>query len=139
MSEELAKLANEACRNIRKAWGMFGQVSVGFLRVDTDEVTLEVSTHSANWRGASELPERVRTSLVRFFRDLLPCPIARIVYTNAADGVEADVRFLPFYSEALLASDEPTSPIMLIEENCAIRREEVRAKFTEAWKNLTRS
>ena len=132
MSDELVALANQACFGLRKSWGMHGQISVGFVSIDADEVTLKVSTSAPRWRGF-DLPETVRNTLVRFFRDLLPVPIARIVYSNAADGVEEDVRFLPFYSEALLAGDAPTAPLMLIEEVCEQSREENRGAFETAW------
>lgn len=135
MSDELVALANDACFGLRKSWGMHGQISVGFLSIDADAVTLKVSTSAPRWRGF-DLPETVRNTLVRFFRDLLPVPIARIIYTSGADGVEEDVRFLPFYAEALLASDAPTAPLTLIEEVCEQRREERRGAFESAWKKL---
>ena len=135
MSDELVALANQACFGLRKSWGMHGQIDVGFLSIDVDSVTLKVSTSAPRWRGF-DLPETVRNTLVRFFRDLLPVPIARIIYSNAADGVEEDVRFLPFYSEALLASDAKTAPVTLIEEVCEQRREEYGAAFEAAWKKL---
>ncbi len=133
MSDELVALANEACFGLRKSWGMNGQISVGFLEVGADVVTLEVRTSAPRWRGF-DLPETVRNTLVGFFRDLLPVPVARVIYTNAADGVEEDVRFLPFYSEALLASDAPTGPMTLIEPVCEQHREENRPAFEAAWK-----
>jgi len=132
MSDELAALANDTCLDLRKSWGMNGQISVGFLSIDADTVTLEVSTSAPRWRGV-DLPETVRNTLVSLFRDLLPVPIARIIYTSEADGVQKDVRFLPFYSEALLAGDAPTAPVMLIEEVCERRREEHRGAFEAAW------
>lgn len=132
MSDELVALANDACHTLRKQWGMHGQIGVGFLAINHDEVTLKVSTSEPRWRGF-DLPETVRNTLVRFFRDLLPMPIARVIYTNLADGVEEDVRFLPFYSEALLASDLSTAPLVLIEEVCEQSREENREAFEAAW------
>jgi hypothetical protein len=136
MSDELVALANDACYGLRKSWGMHGQISVGFLSIDADAVTLKVSTSSARWLGF-DLPETVRNTLVRFFRDLLPVPIARIIYTNQVDGVEEGVRFLPFYSEALAASEPPTAPLILIEGVCEQSREENRGAFEAAWKEVS--
>ena len=135
MSDELVALANEACYSLRKQWGMHGQISVGFLAIGVDELTLEVSTSEPRWREF-DLPETVRNTLVRFFRDLLPVPIARIIYSNEVDGVQEDVRFLPFYAEALLVGDAPTAPLILIEEVRARSREERRGAFEAAWTNL---
>ena len=138
MSTELVELANETCHDLRKLWAMHGQVVVEVMDVDPDVVTVEVRTRAAKWRGF-DLPVTVRNALVGMFRDLVPVPIARVIYTNEADGVDADVRFLPFYSEALLADGGSTEPLMLIEEVCAESREERRGAFEEAWKNSARS
>ena len=132
MSDELVALANDACFGLRKSWGMHGQISVGFVSIDADEVTLKVSTSAPRWRGF-DLPETVRNTLVRFFRDLLPVPVARVIYTNEVDGIEGDVRFLPFYSEALVASEPPTAPLVLIEEVCEQSRVKYREAFGTVW------
>ena len=132
MPDELVALANDACFGLRKSWGMNGQISVGFLSIDADAVTLTVSTSAPRWRGF-DLPETVRNTLVRFFRDLLPVPVARIIYSNEVDGVQEDVRFLPFYAEALLVGDATTAPLILIEEVCEQSREVCRGAFEAAW------
>ena len=138
MSTELVELANETCRTLRKLWAMHGQVVVEVLDVDPDVVTVEVRTRAAKWRGFN-LPVTVRNALVGMFRDLVPVPMARIIYTNEADGFDRDVRFLPFYSEALLAEGGSTEPLMLIEDVCNRTREERRGAFEEAWKKFARS
>ncbi len=138
MSTELVELANETCRTLRKLWAMHGQVVVEVLDVDPDVVTVEVRTRAPKWRGF-DLSVTVRNALVGMFRDLLPVPIARIIYTNEADGVDGDVRFLPFYSETLLAEGGSTEPLMLVQEVCAQTREERREAFEEAWQNSARS
>lgn len=132
MSDELVAVANDASYGVRKAWGMLAQIGVRVVEVGADVVTVEVKTSAPCWRGF-DLPESVRNTLVRFFRDLLPVPIARIIYTNDAEGVVEDVRFLPFYSEALVASDPPTEPLLLIEGVCERRREDNRGAFEAAW------
>ena len=109
---------NEFLFEIRKLFGMFGQIQFRISDIDRKVLSVEIWERKENADPTTTITH-VRNTLINIFGDLLPCKEFSADYTNPARGIENRQFTLDFSWQ-----DRPLpSPLILVEENFEIHKQ----------------
>lgn len=131
--EDLIEMLYEALYDVRKPFGMHGQIRISILDVTPLAITVGIGTNR-RLEGA-QVVHNVRNAVLGLLRDLLPVERFVAIYDNPTLGIEGEVYDLP-YADALTHTGEQRSSVILIAENADPLRESLRPRFAAAWERL---
>jgi len=130
---ELLDLLHEALYDMRRNFGMFGQIHISFEDVTPERLTVRIRTvHPLDGHA---LASNVRNAVLNRLQDLLPGERFVAVYDNPEQGVAGEPHELPFVVDTPTAGKLPSSEV-LFEQNMGPAREALRPRFREAWRRL---
>jgi hypothetical protein len=130
--QKITKELGDFLFGLRKAYGMYGQVSISVVCVTRDKISVIIEENRVD-SDEEELILGIRNGFLNYLQDMLPCPFFQGIYYNRSKGEYAHEHFLSFYDEV---HEVLKSPVVTMEENLRPHRERVRPIIKELWDKL---